>query len=276
MSVNKINDLEIPYGVLETFGLTRNMIDDLPMDVLSQVLSGQRSPVLPVVVKGENGEEVCSKARFSLVYAGDGFVDVVFHPVFKPIGDEICMVTRDPSTGEEKLKVVDTSTLYSDAVIEGLKSGRVVMDYMITDDGRKVKAFLQLDSETNEVLAVPTAVIGRNLQTLVGEFGLTVAETNCIQNGEVLTIAQGDEPVSVGLDLNSPTGLRFEKGGEKRWKEGGVRQWNKYSVGVFGCWMMNDNGELSYIEEEEYTEEVWDEIERQRNNKMKSLQSHKI
>ena len=146
---------------------------------------------------------------------------------------------------------------------------------MVADDGRKVKAFLQLDPETNEVLAVPTPVIGRNLQVLVNEIGLTVAETNCIQNGEVLTIAQEEEQVSVGIDLNSPTGLRFEKGGEKRWKEGGARQWNKYSVGLFGCWMMDD-GELSYIQEEEYTEEIWDEIEKQRNNRMKSPQSHKL
>lgn len=275
MNVNKINNSEIPYGVLETFGLTRNMIDDLPMDVLTRILSGQRSPVLPVEVKRENGEKVCSKARFSLVYAEDGKVDVMFHPVFQPIGKKLCMVTRDPSTGKENLNEVDTHTMYSDAVVEGLKSGRVVMDYMITDDGRKMKAFLQLDPETNEVLAVPTTVIGRNLQVLTGEYGLTVAEMNCIQNGEVLTIAQEDEPISVGLYLNSATGLRFEKGGEKRWKDCGARQWNKYSVGVFGCWMMDD-GELSYIEEGDYTEEIWDEIERQRNNRTRSQQSHKL
>ncbi len=275
MNVNKINSLEIPYSVLETFGLTRNMIDDLPMDVLSQIMLGQRSPVLPVEVEGENGEKVRSRARFSLVYAQDGRVDVVFHPVFQPIGEKICMVTRDLTTGKEKLKIMDTCKVYSDVVVEGLKAGRVVMDYMTADDGRKVKAFLQLDPETNEVLAVPTVVIGRNLQTLVGEFDLTVAETNCIQNGEVLTIAQEDEQISVGLDLNSPTGLRFEKGNEKRWKEGGMRLWNKYSVGVFGCWMMDD-GELSYIREEEYTEEIWDEIERQRNNKVKNQPIHKL
>ena len=275
MNVNKINNSEIPYYVLETFGLTRNMIDDLPMDVLSKILSGQRSPVLPVEVEGGNGEKVCSKARFSLVYAEDGKIDVVFHPVFEPIGEKICMVTRDMATGKEQLKMMDTRAVYSDAVMEGLKAGRVVMDYITAGDGRKVKSFLQLDPETNEVLAVPTAVIGRNLQTLVGEFGLTVAETNCIQNGEVLTIAQDEEQVSVGLDLNSATGLRFEKGDEKRWKEGGVRQWNKYSVGVFGCWMM-ENGDLSYIPEEEYTEEIWDEIEKQRNNRIKGQQIHKL
>lgn len=275
MNVNKINSSEIPYGILETFGLTRNMIDDLPMDVLSQILSGRRSPVLPVEVEGENGEKVRSRARFSLIYGEDGGVDVVFHPVFQPIGEKMCMVTRDSSTGKEKLEVVDTRAVYSDAVVEGLKAGRVVMDYVTANDGRKVKSFLQLNPETNEVLAVPTAVIGRNLHTLVNEFGLTVAETNCIQNGEILTISQGDEPVSVGLDLNSPTGLRFEKGGEKRWKEGGARQWNKYSVGVFGCWVMDD-GELSYMAEEEYTEEIWDEIEKQRNNRVKGQQSYKL
>lgn len=275
MNVNNINNSEMPYYVLETFGLTRNMIDDLPMDVLSKILSGQRSPVLPVEVDGVNGEKICSKARFSLVYAEDGKVDVVFHPVFEPIGEKICMVTRDLATGKEQLKMMDTRAVYPDAVMEGLKAGRVVMDYITADDGRKVKSFLQLDPETNEVLAVPTAVIGRNLQTLVGEFGLTVAETNCIQNGEILTIAQDEEQVSVGLDLNSATGLRFEKGDEKRWKEGGVRQWNKYSVGVFGCWMM-ENGDLSYIPEEEYTEEIWDEIEKQRNNRIKGQQTHKL
>ena len=275
MDVNKINNSEIPYYVLETFGLTRNMIDDLPMDVLSKILSGQRSPVLPVEVEGVNGEKVCSKARFSLVYAEDGKLDVVFHPVFEPIGEKICMVIRDMATGKEQLKMMDTRAVYSDAVMDGLKAGRVVMDYITAGDGRKVKSFLQLDPETYEVLAVPTAVIGRNLQTLVGEFGLTVAETNCIQNGEILTIAQDEEQVSVGLDLNSATGLRFEKGDEKRWKEGGVRQWNKYSVGVFGCWMM-ENGDLSYIPEEEYTEEIWDEIEKQRNNRIKGQQIHKL
>lgn len=274
MSVNKINNTEIPYGVLETFGLARNMIDDLPMDILSQIISGQRSPVLPIKVKGENGEVVHSRARFSLIYAEDGRKDVVFHPVVHPIGEKMCLVVRDLLSGKETLTEVDTKTMYSDEVVKGLKAGKVVMDYMIAN-GKKVKAFLQLDPETNEVLSVPTSVIGRNIQTLVGEFGLTVPETYCIENGDVLTVVQDDEPVSVGLDLNSPTGLRFEKGSEKRWKEGGARHWNKYSVGVFGCWMMNDE-ELSYIEEEEYTEEVWDEIERQRNNRMKSQQSHKL
>lgn len=275
MNVNKINSSEIPYQVLETFGLTQNMIDDLPMDVLSQILAGQRSPVLPVEVVGKEGQKVCAKARFSLVQSADGNADVMFHPVFEPIGEKMCIVVHDPFTEKESLKVVDTHKLYSTEVVEGLKAGKVIMDYMTVDDGRKVKAFLQLDPETNEVLAVPTQVIGRNIQTLVNEYGLTVAETNCIQNGELLTIMEEDEPITLGLDLNAPNGIRFERGGEKRWKERGVREWNKYSVGVFGCWVMED-GDLSYIKEEDYTEEIWGEIERQRNFRKTNQQSFKL
>lgn len=275
MNVNKISSSEIPYRVLETFGLTQNMIDDLPMDVLSQILAGQRSPVLPVEVEGQEGQKVRSKARFSLVQSADGGVDVMFHPVFEPINDKMCMVVHDPFTGKESLKVVDTHTMYSTDIVEGLKAGKVMMDYLTTGDGRKVKAFLQLDKETNEVLAVPTQVIGRNIQALVNEYGLTVAETNCVQNGELLTIMEVDEPLTLGLDLNAPNGIRFERGGEKRWREGGVREWNKYSVGVFGCWKM-DEGDLSYIQEEEYTDEIWDEIERQRNYRRNNQQSFKL
>lgn len=275
MNVNKISSSEIPYRVLETFGLTQNMIDDLPMDVIAQILAGQRSPVLPVEVEGQEGQKVRARARFTLVQSADGGVDVMFHPVFEPITDKMCMVAHDPFTGKESLKVVDTHTMYATDVVEGLKSGRVMMDYMTAEDGRKVKAFLQLDQETNEVLAVPTQVIGRNIQALVNEYGLTVTETNCVQNGELLTIMEEDEPLTLGLDLNAPHGIRFERGGEKRWKERGAREWSKYSVGVFGCWQMED-GDLSYIQEEEYTDEIWDEIERQRNYRKTNQQSFKL
>lgn len=275
MNINRVNEKEIPYQSLEEFGLTRNMISDLPMDVILQILSGQRSPVLPIEVVGTDGQKVRSKAKFSLVRSDAGKVDVVFHPVFKTMEDSLCVVSKDSSTGKESLGVVDARTLYSLDVFNGLKMGKVMMDYSTTGDGRRIKSFLQLDPETREVLSVPSQVIGRNIQTLVGEFNLTTAETNCLQNGEVLTVSQEDELLSIGIDLNYPTGLRLEKGDERRWKERASREWNSYSVGVFGCWKIED-GELSYIDEEDYTEEVWTEIERQRNFRKINQSSFKM
>lgn len=42
---------EYPYDTLEKFGLTREMIEDLPMHVLDDLSAGLRSPVLPIKVK---------------------------------------------------------------------------------------------------------------------------------------------------------------------------------------------------------------------------------
>lgn len=264
MNINRVNEEEIPYGSLEEFGLTRNMLNDLPMDVISQILAGQRSPVLPIEVRGKEGQVVRSRARFSLVRLDEGKVDVVFHPVLKPIGDKICIVSKKSDTARESIRFVDAKEFNSEATFEELRSGKVVMDYIKNPIGYKAKSFFQIDSETNEVLSIPTQAIGRNIQTLADEFNLTTAEINCLQNGEVLSLAQDDTMISMGVDLNYPTGLRLEKGDEKLWRDRSKRDWNKFSVGVFGCWKMED-GELSYIDENDYSDEIWEEIERQRN-----------
>ena len=41
---------ELPFSTLERFGLTREMIEDLPMRVLEDICNGRHSPVLPVRV----------------------------------------------------------------------------------------------------------------------------------------------------------------------------------------------------------------------------------
>ena len=45
MNRNRFSDAEIPYKILQQFGLTQEMIGDLPTHVLSQIAEGYRSPV---------------------------------------------------------------------------------------------------------------------------------------------------------------------------------------------------------------------------------------
>ena len=37
------------------------------------------------------------------------------------------------------------------------------------------------------------------------------------------------------------------------------RDWDKYTFGVYGCWVMGDDGNLSYVNEDDYTDEMWNE-----------------
>ena len=77
----RIEEHEVPYETLGKFGLTREMIEDLPMHVLEDIGQGRRSPVLPIQVEDENENIIKSRTRFAFVRMEDGTVDVVFYPV---------------------------------------------------------------------------------------------------------------------------------------------------------------------------------------------------
>ena len=63
---HKFKEEEIPYGILKKFGLTREMIGDLPQSVLQQVCDGYRSPVLPIHITDEGGNIIQGRTRFAL------------------------------------------------------------------------------------------------------------------------------------------------------------------------------------------------------------------
>lgn len=228
---------ELPYEVLGQFGLTAEMLEDLPMHVLDDLCDGRHSPVLPIEVADESGDRIKSRTRLAFIRKDDGQVDVVFYPALK----------NSPIEG------------FDEAQQKLLLSGKAIVAEMQTADGRSSKAFVQVDSGTNQVLSVPTPVIGRNLQVLSEQLRLGPAEVKGLQYGEPLTLIADNDMVTVGIDLNARTGIRMSRGDEQKWREQGKREWDKYTFGVYGCWMMDDDGNLDYIPEEQYTEKLWNE-----------------
>ena len=75
MRKTRIEENEVPYQTLDKYGLTREMIEDLPMYVLEDIGSGKRSPVLPIQVEDEQGNVIKSRTRFAFVRMEDGKVD---------------------------------------------------------------------------------------------------------------------------------------------------------------------------------------------------------
>ena len=69
---------EIPFQTLDRLGLTREMIEDLPVRITNDILEGRRSPVLPIMVVDSDGNEVKSRSRFKLIRKEDGDVDALY------------------------------------------------------------------------------------------------------------------------------------------------------------------------------------------------------
>ncbi len=228
---------ELPYDTLSQFGLTQEMIEDLPMHILEELSHGRHSPVLPIKVTDENGNTVTGRSRFAFVRKENGEADVIFFPVLN-------------KSSLEK---------YNEEQQKQLRSGKVILADALTTDGRKTKAFVQIDIETNQVMSVPTQVIARNLQVLSEELKLSNAEINVMQQGEPQTFVMDDTPITVGIDLNEKDGIRFCQGDTKKWSEHTKREWDKYTFGCYGCWVMDDDGYLDYVPEEQYTEKLWNE-----------------
>jgi len=240
MKKERIELGELPYEVLEQFSLTQEMIEDLPMHVLDDLCDGRHSPVLPIEVADESGERIRSRSRLAFIRKEDGQVDVVFYPALEisPLND------------------------YDAAQQKQLLSGKVIIADAQTADGHRSKVFVQVDPDTNQVMSVPTPVIGRNFQVLAEQMHLGTAEVKGLQHGDPLTLIVENELMTVGIDLNARTGIRICRGDEQRWREQGKRDWDKYTFGVYGCWMMDDDGNLDYVPEEQYTEELWNEQKR--------------
>lgn len=238
MNIPMFSEQDIPYNILNEFGLTEEMITDLPQESLHAIYAGQRSPVLPITVEGEKGERVSCRTRFCLIRNEEDEVDMVFIPQ---------LIESDLSS-------------FSPEKQEILKKGLAVTDMMTTSEGREIMAFHQIDRETSQVLSVPTPVIGRNIQILADNLHLTPSEMACLSNGQPLTLILEDKPLTVGIDLNETTGLRANNGDEQLWLKNPKRDWDKYNFGLYGCWTMDEDGNLDYIHEDDYTDEMWSEL----------------
>ena len=103
---------------------------------------------------------------------------------------------------------------------------------------------------------------------------LSSAEVKVIQHGEPLTFVMDEDPVTVGIDLNESTGLRLCQGDDRKWQEQTKREWDKYTFGCYGCWVMDEDGNLDYVSEDDYTEELWNELSRKREGHLARIGHH--
>lgn len=237
MNQSKFTTFEIPYDILEKFGLTQDMIEDLPQAVLNDICEGRRSPVFPITMMNKNGDEIKAKTRFALVRKENGEVDILFYPV---------------------LSNSDLSS-YSQEIAKALTAKKAVVTTKTDAEGKEVQVFLQLDPLTKQILSVPTPVIGRNLQIVRDEWNLTNAEMNALEKGLPVSFEDNGTMVTIGIDLTIPYGLRMMEGDEKAWRKAHVRGMDKHNFGLYGCWIVGDDGTLNYVPEENYTDELLEE-----------------
>lgn len=240
--IEKFNETDIPYGILEQFGMTQEMIEDLPLDVMNNLLAGRLTPVIALKIKKKKEEEIeefMTYARFCLSREEDGSVNVQFVPVWS-------YNNLDGYSEEEKQDLLDGKVLIHDVPGKGV-------------------CYVQFDRDVNQVMAVPVMILSNNIKNLAHRIGLSDEQIKDIHNCKVIEITGEVEPVSIGIDLKAEEVgcLRPADGDSAVWREEGRDlNINKYNFGVYGCWMLDELQNLKYIPEEEYSQEMMDEMKR--------------
>lgn len=196
MEEKRFHREDYPLDILAEFGLTEEMIYDLPEFVHETLERGGKSPLLPICVEQPFGV-THAYAKFCLIETEEG-LDVMFSPKLKSIN-------LDAFSEEER---------------QSLLSGKVIVaevdDKAVTDEGveemQRIQAFVQLDRDTNGVIYAPTQVIGRNLNAVATEYELSGDDLNSFWKGGLVTLYEENrlgqkEPVTIGVDLFTDTGV---------------------------------------------------------------------
>lgn len=242
--MNKIDifsEEEIPYEILGNYGMTHQMIEDLPEMVKNRMLSGRETPSLPFQIVQDNNVKTVF-ARILLFHRDNGEVGVYFIPVWE----------RGDLSG------------YTAKTQKNLLSGKVVKQY-IPDTG---ECYLQFDKDTNKVMSFPCRLLDANISALVANLGWGDSLEQTLRNCEVVTIRDewnndDENSFSVGIDLKTDVGLRISSGDVINWRREMVEEpLPKYNFGIFGCWINDDIEGMKYVKEDDYTEEMWKQMER--------------
>ena len=238
MNYERFTQKEIPYDILDKFGLTQMMIDDLPENVTKRFLSGRTTPVLPIITENVEGETILSHARISLVRLSDGTVEVCFAPQW--VDEDLQSFTQEQ---QEKLKLGEVT---------------------LADMPGKGRCFIQYDETISQVMAVPESIIAQNISILTRSFTISDEEKEQLENGGIIELEINNNILSVGIDLNEDTGIRIANGDILSWQEDAkADRLPKYNFGIYGCWVADDENVLSYVAEDDFTEEMNKELERE-------------
>ena len=238
----KISRYDFPYDFLENYGLTQEMIEDLPESVLTTIEAGLFSPLLPIYIKQPWGKTKF-RAKFRLEKDEEG-IRVLFY-----------MKKSEADFSKYNL---------TDEQLNSLKQGKVILSYLEQErenelgepDIQKLKCFIQLDRSTNCVICVPTPAVARNLQKLADFYDLSNEDIENILNGELISVHnEEDDVTTIGIDLHTTTCARAICCTKEQWPSIVDLVLPVYSFGNDGCWV-NKDGVLDYVPENEFTDDI--------------------
>lgn len=218
MRSENFRESDIPYKDFEKIGYGREKILAMGKEDLEQLLSGKRTSLKPISNIEGISANLNIQAKFSLERKRDGTVVLKVHPVREQINNDI------------KLSVHE---------LNKVKDGNIITKKI---DGERY--LVQLDKENNELLKVKEKDI--MIPTHVGNIELSNSQREHLKQGNQIILESQEYKFSVGINLNSRSGLKIENLKDLELKE--KMAFDMANRGVIG-FVQTDQNRNEYMEE---------------------------
>lgn len=209
---------EIPVKQLAMVGINEKMLFGLQPKELERMMRGRMSPLL-AELKVRDGKRVATfpgKLRF--VRDEKGKVNVLVYPVRKEPANDYNLTPEQ---------------------MEKLKDGKPLLVTIEKEEGRE-KLILQCDRETNVVMAAKQKDL--RIPLAIGDIVLGEEQKERFREGKPIELTKENTTITVGVDLDDPTGCRIVKGDLNLWQQKKLEEWDKRTPDAYGYWKTTENG----------------------------------
>lgn len=218
-AVNIIKANEIPVDQLLKVGLDEKMLFGLHPKELERMMHGRLSPLFAELsAKDKAGKSVSFSGKIRFVRGADGHVDMMVYPARKRLENEYNLKAED---------------------FERLKKGEPVLVTLEMDKGKQ-KYFLQCDLQTNVVMSMRQDDL--RIPNAVGDIILGDEQQQRYKEGKPIVLEKDDTQVTVGVDLDDPTGCRVLRGDLQQWQKNRLIEWDRRTPDAYGYWQTSENG----------------------------------
>lgn len=193
---NMIKANELPIKQLNQLGLNEKMILSLDPKEIDKMMKGRLSPLIAnLTLKNvKNGKDVQFPGKIRFLRAENGEVQLLAYPVNKELKNEYGLTKQD---------------------YEKLKNGEVILTTYNDKDGVK-NVYLQADRETNTIMAMKEKEL--RVPNAIGDVLLGEDQKEQFRKGLPIEIERGDTKITVGVDLDDPSGCKVINGDMNEWK----------------------------------------------------------
>lgn len=216
---NIIKANEIPVDQLALVGVDEKMLFGLHPKELERMMRGRMSPLIAdLKVKDGQRELAAFSGKLRFVREQDGKVNLMVYPARK-------QMRNDYGLSKEQL--------------EKLKDGKPLLVDVATQKGKE-KMILQCDKETNVVMAVKQKDL--RIPQAIGDIVLGEEQKQRFVEGKPIELSKENTKITVGVDLDDPTGCRVVRGDLDRWQQVKLEQWDRRTPDAYGYWKTTENG----------------------------------